>query len=57
MTKLEQLQPELIFLSAGRKAFRMGVPVANNPYRDHPYRKLWEKGYRIEKKRFKDRKR
>lgn len=55
MTLLEKKQPNSVFVSAGRNAFRAGVHFMNNPYKDNPYRTLWEKGYMAESRRFKRR--
>ena len=51
MTNREKLQPNSTFVSAGRKAFLMLIHVQNNPYSLKPYRDLWEKGYRLEKRK------
>jgi hypothetical protein len=51
MTDFEKQQPEGVFVQAGRDAFRLGVSVYANPYREQPFHKLWEKGWRSAKKR------
>lgn len=55
MTNFEKKQPDVVFIDAGKRAFYMGIPIVNNPYKEQPYNRLWEKGYRIAKRRFKGR--
>lgn len=52
MTVSERNQHERVFVHAGRLAFSLGVDLGGNPYREHPYRTLWERGWRSAKKHF-----
>jgi hypothetical protein len=46
LTDFEKKQQHHVFVSAGRKAYRMDVPLSSNPYMQKPWRDLWEKGWR-----------
>ena len=52
MTKFEANQPNSVFVNAGRNAFKAGIHFLNNPYKDKPYRTLWEKGYMAESRKY-----
>lgn len=47
----EQQKKHQEAISAGRKAYRALIPVTGNPYPKTPYRDLWDKGWRIERKK------
>lgn len=51
MTNAEKQQSNNVFVGAGRKAYLMLIHLQNNPYKDQPYRDLWDKGYRLERRR------
>ena len=46
----EQQQKNQNVISAGRGAYRMNILVTGNPHSKQPYRDLWDKGWRLEKK-------
>lgn len=50
MTEFEKRQPARVFISAGRKAYHALIHVSANPYKQEPYRDLWEKGWRFARK-------
>ena len=50
LTAFERQQPQHVFVHAGKTAFQIGVPIQNNPYKEKPYRDLWDKGYRAAKR-------
>ena len=45
MTNLEKAQPRNTFFEAGRHAFMIGISFGDNPYKEHPFKTLWEKGH------------
>ena len=47
----EQHKKQQDAVSAGRSAYRALIPVTGNPYSKQPYRDLWDKGWRIERKK------
>ena len=47
----EQHKKQQDAVSAGRNAYRALIPVTGNPYSKQPYRDLWDKGWRIERKK------
>lgn len=57
MTKFEKNQPNVVFVNAGKTAFKMGIHVLDNPYNLNPYKTLWEKGYKHERRKFNENKR
>jgi hypothetical protein len=56
MTTLEMSQHRDIFIRAGRTAFLMMIPL-DNPYKEQPWKSLWERGHKQAKKRFYDKRR
>jgi hypothetical protein len=52
MTEFEKKQPRAVFISAGEKAFRMGILPGNNPYTLTPYREFWQRGYKQAEDKF-----
>jgi hypothetical protein len=53
MTKLELSKSDSEFFKTGQRAFRMGIDISGCMYRDKQ-RLLWEKGWKIAKKQFYD---
>lgn len=51
MTKTETKQPKNNFVNTGRTAYKMKIPIINNPYSEQPYRLLWEKGWKAEQRK------
>lgn len=51
MTEFEKTQPNKHFIETGRKAYRMNIHVSGNLYKQQPYRDLWEKGWRLERRK------
>lgn len=51
ITNFEKSQPDGLFFRAGNWAFRMGINVYANPYKDINLHKLWDRGWRSAKKR------
>lgn len=56
MTSFERKQPQHIFTSAGKKAFTLGIPITNNPYKEQPFKGLWEKGHRLARRKYEEKK-
>lgn len=52
MTNFETKQDNVVFVNAGKTAFKMGIHILDNPYKVNPFKILWEKGYKNEKRRF-----
>jgi hypothetical protein len=52
MTEFEKKQPRAVFISAGEKAFRMGILPGNNPYSLTPYKEFWQRGYKQTEDKF-----
>lgn len=44
-------QPQTNFINAGRHAYRLGVYLQSNPYKEQPWRDWWDKGYRLERRK------
>ena len=53
MTNFEKNQNEKVFIQTGKTAFLMMINFFS-PYKDQPFKGLWERGYKIAKKRFYD---
>lgn len=49
MTSFEKSQPPRVFIHAGRLGYMIGVNFLDNPYKQEPYRSLWEKGWRLQR--------
>lgn len=52
MTEQEKSQPLSTFEEAGKKAYHAGIHISGNPYKEQPYRQLWDKGYKQAKRAF-----
>lgn len=50
MTEFERKQHPVIFIGAGRKSYLLGILPNNNPYKEVPFRDLWDKGWRQERR-------
>lgn len=49
--KPQQKQDKSAPFSAGRNAYKLLIPINNNPYHTEPARDLWDKGFRIERRK------
>jgi hypothetical protein len=54
LTAFEKTQARDVFVGAGRLSFHAFVPIENNPYKDEPFRSLWEKGWRTARRQWND---
>lgn len=52
MTSFEKSQPPRVFVHAGRLGYMIGVNFLDNPYKQEPFRSLWEKGWRMQKNQY-----
>ena len=57
MTSFEKNQKSGVFVEAGRTAFRMKLALRDNPYKEEPFKTLWNKGFTSESRKFFKRKR
>lgn len=47
----EQQKKNQNVIEAGRGAYRMDIQVNGNPHSKQPYRDLWDKGWRLERRK------